>query len=132
MKTMLTAAKAAKQAVAKLTTAEKNAALFAMADSLIACTDAILDANRQDLSAAQDTISTVMLDRLLNITDVPVEVFFDGSEPHWAAQAAANLAASGVISGAGAGSCPALGAFIFLISSAVNPALMSLDRKSTR
>ena len=64
MKTMLTAAKAAKQAVAKLTTAEKNAALLAMADSLIACTDAILDANRQDLSAAQDTISTVMLDRL--------------------------------------------------------------------
>ena len=64
MKTMLTAAKAAKQAVAKLTTAEKNAALFAMADSLVACTETILDANRQDLSAAQDTISTVMLDRL--------------------------------------------------------------------
>ena len=47
--------------------------------------------------------ATVMLDRLLNITDVPVEVFFGGSEPHWAAQAAANLAASGVISTAETG-----------------------------
>ena len=64
MKEMLTAAKAAKQAVAKLTTAQKNAALLAMADSLLSCTDTILAANRQDLAAAQDTISTVMLDRL--------------------------------------------------------------------
>ena len=64
MKTMLTAAKATKQAVAKLTTAQKNAALLAMADSLLSCTDTILAANRQDLAAAQDTISTVMLDRL--------------------------------------------------------------------
>ena len=64
MQNMLTAAKAAKQAVAKLTTAQKNSALLAMADSLLSCTDAILEANRQDLAAAQDTISTVMLDRL--------------------------------------------------------------------
>ena len=39
----------------------------------------------------------VMLNNLLDITDVPAEVFFDGGEDHWAAQAAANLAASGVI-----------------------------------
>ena len=64
MKAMLTAAKAAKQAVAKLTTQQKNEALFAMADSLLKCSNAILDANRQDLAAAQNTISTVMLDRL--------------------------------------------------------------------
>ena len=64
MKTMLTAAKAAKQAVAQLTTAQKNKALLAMADSLEACSDAILNANEQDLAAARDTISTVMLDRL--------------------------------------------------------------------
>ena len=72
MKTMLTAAKAAKQAVAKLTTEEKNAALHAMADHLLACSDAILDANRQDLAAAEATISTVMLDRL-RLTQARIE-----------------------------------------------------------
>jgi len=44
--------------------------------------------------------ATVMLNNLLNISDVPAEVFFDGSgegAPHWAVQAAANLAASGVL-----------------------------------
>ena len=41
--------------------------------------------------------ATVMLNRLLNVTDVPAEVFFAGGETHWASQSAANLAASGVI-----------------------------------
>ncbi len=43
--------------------------------------------------------ATVMLNNLLNISDVPAEVFFSDTDsaPHWAAQAAANLAASGVI-----------------------------------
>jgi len=44
--------------------------------------------------------ATVMLNNLLRISDVPAEVFFSTSEdaePHWAAQATANLAASGVI-----------------------------------
>ncbi len=41
--------------------------------------------------------ATVMLNRLLNITDVPVEVFSSGTEDHWAAQAAANLSASGIL-----------------------------------
>ena len=50
---------------------------------------------------ADETITwgeaTVMLNHLLNMSDVPVEVFFSDSQPHWACQAAANLAASGVI-----------------------------------
>ena len=42
--------------------------------------------------------ATVMLDQLLNLSDVPMEVFSSqGSDTHWAGQAAANLAASGVI-----------------------------------
>ena len=44
--------------------------------------------------------ATVMLNRLLNVTDVPTEVFF-GGETHWAAQAAANLAASGILPAGG-------------------------------
>ncbi len=41
--------------------------------------------------------ATVMLNKLLNVADVPAEVFLSGSEPHWASQAAANLAASGIL-----------------------------------
>jgi len=41
--------------------------------------------------------ATVMLNNLLNVSDVPVEVFFAEGESHWAAQAAANLTASGVV-----------------------------------
>lgn len=41
--------------------------------------------------------AAVMLNHLLNITDVPAEVFSPEGTPHWAAQAAANLTASGVI-----------------------------------
>jgi len=40
--------------------------------------------------------ATVMLDNLLDITPVPLEVF-SSDQGHWAAQAAANLTASGVI-----------------------------------
>lgn len=40
----------------------------------------------------------VMLDQLLDISDVPMEVFSpQAGEGHWAGQAAANLAASGVV-----------------------------------
>ena len=50
---------------------------------------------------AEETITraeaTVMLDNLLDITDVPVAVFSNGGENHWAAQSAANLSASGII-----------------------------------
>ena len=65
MKTMLTAAKAAKTEIATLTTQQKNAALNAMADALIANEAAILAANVLDLEAAKGTVSDVMLDRLL-------------------------------------------------------------------
>ncbi|MDD5864074.1 MAG: glutamate-5-semialdehyde dehydrogenase [Firmicutes bacterium] len=64
MKTMLEAAKAAKPLVANLTTEQKNAALNAMAEALLARQDAILAANAQDLEAAVGHISEVMLDRL--------------------------------------------------------------------
>ena len=64
MLNMLENAKAVKADIARLTTAQKNAALHAMADALVAATDAILAANELDLEAAKATISTVMLDRL--------------------------------------------------------------------
>lgn len=41
--------------------------------------------------------ATVMLNNLLNITDVPTEVFSSDSQSHWAAQAAANLTSSGIL-----------------------------------
>ena len=61
---MLKAAKAAKFEIAKLTTEQKNAALNAMADALIANEAAILAANAEDMAAAKGTVSDVMLDRL--------------------------------------------------------------------
>ena len=64
MKEMLIAAKAAKRQVAALTTKEKNAALNAMADALVAQEAAILEANALDMEAAKGTVSDVMLDRL--------------------------------------------------------------------
>lgn len=41
--------------------------------------------------------AAVMLDNLLQVTDVPLEVFASDTQTHWAGQAAANLAACGVI-----------------------------------
>ena len=41
--------------------------------------------------------ATVMLNNLLNVSDVPAEVFLSDSQSHWAAQPAANLAAAGVL-----------------------------------
>ena len=64
MMNMLQNAKAVKADIARLSTAQKNAALHAMADALLANESAILSANELDLEAAKDTISTVMLDRL--------------------------------------------------------------------
>ena len=62
---MLKNAKAAKASVSLLSTAQKNAALMAMADALIANQDDILAANARDLAAAEGTVPQVMLDRLL-------------------------------------------------------------------
>ena len=46
----------------------------------------------------------VMLNNLLDITDVPVAVFSSGGIDHWASQAAANLSASGILRPETAGS----------------------------
>jgi len=62
---MLKRAKAAKTAVALLSTAEKNAALSAMASALVDAGDAILEANRADIEKARGTVSEVMIDRLM-------------------------------------------------------------------
>ena len=65
MTEMLKAAKAAKMAVSCLSTAQKNAALEAMADALMEHEAAILEANALDLEKARGTVSDVMLDRLM-------------------------------------------------------------------
>ncbi len=64
MKTMLSAAKAAKFEVSRLNTAQKNVALEAMAAALLENQAAILAANVLDLEAAKGSVSDVMLDRL--------------------------------------------------------------------
>ena len=65
MNEMLKAAKAAKVQVSCLSTAEKNAALMAMADALEKNEEKILQANALDLEKAKGTVSDVMLDRLM-------------------------------------------------------------------
>ena len=58
-------ARQASRALARLSTAEKNAALLAMADALDAGKDTLLKANAQDMeAAAQGGLSAAMLDRL--------------------------------------------------------------------
>lgn len=66
---ILRCAKAASRSLSTLTTEQKNAALVAMADSLVAHTQNILDANQQDVAAAQGSISRVMIDRLTLTAD---------------------------------------------------------------
>ena len=61
---MLKAAKAAKAEVSQLTSEQKNSALNAMADALLAHEELILAANHLDMETAKATISSVMLDRL--------------------------------------------------------------------
>ena len=57
-------AQGAKNALASAGTEQKNDALLAMADALEKAQERILDANREDLTAARSLISEVMLDRL--------------------------------------------------------------------
>ncbi len=61
---ILLAARKASAAVRTADTKQKNAALLAMADRLLAGSGAILAANARDMEAAKDRISGVMLDRL--------------------------------------------------------------------
>jgi len=62
---MLKKARAAKAAVSVLTTDQKNAALEAMAAALVKNKQAILQANAEDIAHVPDTISKVMIDRLM-------------------------------------------------------------------
>ncbi|MBQ4577935.1 MAG: glutamate-5-semialdehyde dehydrogenase [Clostridia bacterium] len=61
---ILKKAKAAAPGLVQADTMQKNRALMAMAESLEAETEAILQANALDLQAAQSHISAVMMDRL--------------------------------------------------------------------
>ena len=61
---LLKQAKAAVPTLSRAKTEDKNRALLAMADQLMAEQDAILEVNRRDLDAAAGHISEVMLDRL--------------------------------------------------------------------
>lgn len=62
---LLIKAKEAKRYASSFTPEDIDRALLAMADSLVADTDAILTANSLDIEAARGTISDVMIDRLL-------------------------------------------------------------------
>ena len=61
---ILKQAKAAKSVLAKLTSEQKNDALYAMADALVENTAEILAENAADIEAAKGIISDVMIDRL--------------------------------------------------------------------
>lgn len=74
---MLKAAKAASIEVSALTSAQKNAALEAMADAILQQQETILSANAQDMEAASSSISTVMLDRL-KLTSQRIEAMAKG------------------------------------------------------
>ena len=77
MQKMLSAAKAAKRIVSRLTTQQKNDALEAMAQALLDRQGEILRANEEDLQAAQGHISEVMLDRL-RLTPARIEGMAQG------------------------------------------------------
>ncbi len=74
---ILLRARDTKAVLSTLTTEQKNTALAAMADCLLADTDAILAANRQDMEAARGSISEVMLDRLA-LTASRIEAMAEG------------------------------------------------------
>ena len=74
---LLTRAKAAKTALAALSTADKNRALLAMAKALTDRTAEILSENKQDVEAARAHISEVMLDRLA-LTEARIAAMAEG------------------------------------------------------
>lgn len=74
---ILKEAKSAVSTLAILSSEEKNNALLAMADALIADTDAILSENKKDMEAARNSISDVMLDRL-RLDESRVRAMADG------------------------------------------------------
>ena len=74
---ILLRAKAATATLSTLTTEQKNNALAAMAQALIADTAPILAANAEDMEAAKATISPVMLDRLA-LTEARIAAMAEG------------------------------------------------------
>lgn len=74
---ILLAAKQACVAAALLTTEQKNEALLAMADALVAHTAPILAANAADVAAARESLSDVMIDRL-TLTEQRIAGMADG------------------------------------------------------
>lgn len=74
---ILKQAKAAKRVLAKLTSEQKNEALYAMADALVESTDEILNENLKDIEAARGVISDVMIDRL-TLTQERIQGMADG------------------------------------------------------
>lgn len=74
---ILKQAKAAKSVLAKLTSEEKNNALYAMADALQECADDILKENQADIDAERGVISDVMIDRL-TLTKERIDDMADG------------------------------------------------------
>ena len=74
---ILLSAKAAAPVLAAADTQLKNQALQAMAESLITNCDAILQANAEDMAAAQGKISPVMLDRL-RLTEERISAMAEG------------------------------------------------------
>ena len=66
LKELVVATQRASRTMAKLSTAEKNNLLNAMADELILNQELILEANKKDIQAGKEKVlSTAMLDRLL-------------------------------------------------------------------
>lgn len=74
---ILTRAKAAAPQLLTVNAEEKNKALSAMADALLAHMDNILTENEKDMERAKDRISDVMLDRLL-LTKARIQGMADG------------------------------------------------------
>ena len=77
MLTMLENAKQTKSVVARLSTAQKNEALLAMADALLSRQTDILAANALDMEAAKGSVSQVMLDRL-QLTEARIAAMAQG------------------------------------------------------
>ena len=73
----LAAACAARKVLSTLTAARRSEALYAMADAMVAATDAILSENEKDLAAAKGNISDTMLDRLA-LTEARIVSMADG------------------------------------------------------
>ncbi len=74
---ILQCAQLAGRDLSAITTEKRNEALLAMAEALIEATPAVLAANREDVLAAKDSISAVMLDRL-SLSEKRIEAMAEG------------------------------------------------------